>query len=169
LKQLGPQASSLLKNLGPQASSLLKKLGPQAASALKGFGKFATNNPELTNQLLATGLAAAAGAAGGSASSGAATGAATQGTQGGLQALLSQIDPQVLQNLINSSYAQNRDKKCRECVTIRKKKKSGDTLTEEEKRLEQDVCRACEEFCAALDRNPQLGKLDLCDALKALN
>jgi len=163
--------SQVGSQIGPLLKQFVKQLGPQAASALKGIGKFATNNPELTNQLLATGIAAAAGAAGGSAASGAATGVAsgsTKGAQGALQAL-TQIDPDVLQNIINSFYSQNRDKKCRDCETLRKKRKSGTTLTDAEKRLEEEACRACEDFCAALDKNPQLGKLELCDALKALN
>lgn len=167
--------SQVGSQIGPLLKQFVKQLGPQAASALKGIGKFATNNPELTNQLLATGLAAAAGAAGGSAAAGTATGASTgaatgstQGAQGALQAL-TQIDPDVLQNIINSFYSQNRDNRCRDCVTLRKKKKSGNALTDAEKLLEEKACKACEDFCAALDRNPQLRKLDLCKALKELN
>ena len=155
LKQLGPQLKTLASKYGPQLLGLLKKAGPQVTSALKGAGKFAVQNPELTNQLLATSLGALA-----------TTG--TTGTTGAQGAQGAQISPEMLQSLINIIYGQNRNKKCEDCNTIRQKKKSGQALTEEEKKLEEDACKACLEFCALIDKNPSLQKIPLCDLLKAM-
>ena len=152
LKQLGPQLKTLASKYGPQLLGLLKKAGPQVTSALKGAGKFAVQNPELTNQLLATSLGALA----------------TTGTTGTTGAQGAQISPEMLQSLINIIYGQNRNKKCEDCNTIRQKKQSGQALTEEEKKLEDDACKACLEFCALIDKNPSLQKIPLCDLLKAM-
>ena len=152
LKQLGPQLKTLASKYGPQLLGLLKKAGPQVTSALKGAGKFAVQNPELTNQLLATSLGALA----------------TTGTTGTTGAQGAQISPEMLQSLINIIYGQNRNKKCEDCNTIRQKKQSGQALTEEEKKLEEDACKACLEFCALIDKNPSLQKIPLCDLLKAM-
>lgn len=152
LKQLGPQLKTLASKYGPQLLGLLKKAGPQVTSALKGAGKFAVQNPELTNQLLATSLGALA----------------TTGTTGTTGAQGAQISPEMLQSLINIIYGQNRNKKCEDCNTIRQKKLSGQALTEEEKKLEEDACKACLEFCALIDKNPSLQKIPLCDLLKAM-
>ena len=162
LQQLGPQAANLAKQFGPQLLGLLKKGGPQALSALKGVGKFAAQNPELTNQLLTTGLGIAAGAAGANAVQGSSQG-------GALQNILSQVSPDQLQALINAAYSQNRtSKKCEPCVRIKQKRKSGQMLTEEEMRMEEDVCRACIEFCRAVDQNKDLRDYQLCDLLRTM-
>jgi hypothetical protein len=141
-------SNQALSQIGP----LLGKIVPQATNILKGIGNFANKNPELTQKALTALLATG--------------GSTTKDTtaQGGGQDIQSIVS--LFQSL--SGNSQNKDNKCKECVTLRKKKKSGDALTDEEKLLEEKTCRACEEFCVALDKNPQLGKLDLCDALKAL-
>jgi len=162
LKTLGPQAAQLISQYGAKALPYLKTGGKGALSALKGVGKFAAQNPELTNQLLTTGLGIAAGAGGANAAQGAVQG-------GNIQNILGQIPPEQLQGLINALYSQNRrQNKCDPCVRLKQKKKSGAQLTEEEKRLEEDLCRACEEFCRAVDQNKELRDYQLCELLASL-
>ncbi len=136
----------VIQQFGPQVTKYASKFGPQLLGLLKKGGKFAAQNPELTSQLL--------------------TMAASQ--TGG-----SKITPEQIQQLLllanpNQESQKERKGKCEPCVRLKQKRKSGQELTDEEKRIEKEACEACEEFCKAVDQNADLKDIQLCQLLRMM-
>jgi hypothetical protein len=51
---------------------------------------------------------------------------------------------------------------CRQCRSLKRKKNK----TEEEVKMEKEICDACEQFCKIVDENSDMKNYELCELLK---
>ena len=70
---------------------------------------------------------------------------------------------------INAPIVPQQNSKCLACSTLRKKKKSGQSLSSDEKKIEDEICKACIEFCILIDKDKDLTNYHLCELVQALS
>ena len=143
--------------MAANAGKALKGLTPQLKGVATKVLSFLKKNPQLTQQALQL-VSDTASAKGGNVGSAAAL-VAQQAQQ--LHAKQFPLDKP------EKSSRQSQNEKCVMCKALRRRKKAG-TITEEEKKIIDELCNACLEFCILAEQNDDIANMTLCELVKEL-